>query len=179
MTARDVISQALALSEAASIPEAPGYEVRADGTVWSQRNWRGYGPRQIVPTRGPNGYPKVRLSLPDGRRINRAVHRLVALAFLGPRPEGAQIRHLNGDRTDARASNLAWGSAQQNAADRDRHGTTARGCRNGQARLSERQVIEIRSRASRGESQYAIASDFGVAQTTISRAVRGKGWAHV
>lgn len=175
----EVLDQIAARADAATIADAPGYEVRRDGTVWSLRNWRGMGYRMVSTVDGAGGYPKVRLSLPDGRRINRYVHRLVAQAFLGPRPAGAQIRHLNGDRSDARASNLAWGSALENAADRDRHGTTARGSRNSQARLSEAQVRAIRERAMAGELHYAIAASVGCHKSTISRIVRGDRWAHV
>ena len=44
----------------------PEYEVQADGSVWSNRNWRGYGRRQITPVLGAGGYLKVRLSRPTG-----------------------------------------------------------------------------------------------------------------
>ena len=38
------------------------------------------------------------------------VHRIVALAFLGPRPEGLEVSHLNGDDRDNRIENLCYES---------------------------------------------------------------------
>ena len=52
-----------------------------------------------------------------------------------------------------------------------------RGERNGRARLTEAQVEEIRARyVAGGVSQFALAEDYSVAQTTISAIVRGKNW---
>lgn len=43
------------------------------------------------------------------------VHRLVAEAFLGEQPDGAdQVDHLNDVRTDNRASNLRWTTRREN-----------------------------------------------------------------
>lgn len=70
------------------------------------------------------GYPHCGLTAHTGRRKTWKVHQLVLLAFVGPRPAGAiHIRHLNGDPTDCRVANLAYGTASQNAYDRVRHGT--------------------------------------------------------
>lgn len=46
-------------------------------------------------------------------------------------------------------------------------------------RLTPELVREARRRAALGETQRSIAKDFGVAQSAISRAVRGETWAHV
>ena len=60
----------------------------------------------------------------DGRVIKNAkVHHLVAEAFLGPRPEGLDIRHLDGDPLNNRADNLAYGTRSENIQDTVRHGT--------------------------------------------------------
>lgn len=50
----------------------------------------------------------------NGRTVNFRVHRLVADAFLGPRPPGAVIIHTNEDRTDNRAINLEYGTQRAN-----------------------------------------------------------------
>lgn len=68
-----------------------------------------------------NGYPYVTLyRTPEKRRAN--VHVLVLEAFVGPRPLGMEALHDNGDRADARVSNLRWGTHGENIADVVRHG---------------------------------------------------------
>ena len=106
----------------------PGYEVAGDGRVRSvDSNWRGYGPRELAQDPNEDGYPSVRLTVANKKRKRIAVHRLVARAFLGPCPDGCdQVRHLDGDKTNNRWDNLAWGTAAENAADRSAHGTAAR-----------------------------------------------------
>lgn len=42
------------------------------------------------------------------------VHKLVAFTFIGPRAEGMDIDHVNGDFLDNRASNLEYVSHQVN-----------------------------------------------------------------
>jgi hypothetical protein len=105
----------------------PGYEVSACGRVRSVvSNWRGYGERELTQEPNDDGYPSVRLTIANKRRKRIAVHRLVARAFLGPCPDGCdQIRHLDGNPTNNRCDNLAWGNAASNAADRSEHGRAA------------------------------------------------------
>lgn len=164
---------------AATIPDFTDYEVHSDGTVWSMTNWRGYGKRRLRPVLGKSDYLKVRLVSPDGRRVNRAVHRLVAGAFLGERPDGCEIRHLNGDKHDNRAANLAWGTAKENAKDRDRHGRTARGSRNGFAVLTEVDVRAIRRMICDGSAQRDVAATFGVSPRAVKHILDGETWRHV
>jgi hypothetical protein len=54
-----------------------------------------------------------------------SVHRLVMLAFVGPKPEGHIIRHLNDDPLDNWLNNLEYGTPAQNAEDRSRNRRTA------------------------------------------------------
>lgn len=158
----------------------PGYGITTDGTVWSlHSNWRGYGPRPLVPSVGRSGYLKVRMTTETGQRIGRPVHRLVAETFLGVAPRGAQVRHLNGNKVDNRASNLAWGTAAENADDRDRHGTTARGIKNGAAKLTDDAVQHIRQLRKHGISQRTIGRMIGVSQKTVFNVLAGNSWQHV
>lgn len=55
--------------------------------------------------------------------VTRSVHSLVAEAFLGPRPEGQEVRHLDGNGMNNDVSNLVYGTRQQNQRDRVEHGT--------------------------------------------------------
>ena len=110
------------------VEHTPGYEVTADGHVFSvSSNWRGYGRRELRQHPNSYGYPAVRLTINQARR-KYLVHRLVANKFLPPRPSPQhEIRHLDGEPTNNNASNLAWGTQLDNAADRERHGRTSHG----------------------------------------------------
>ena len=62
---------------------------------------------------GHKGYPQVTLCA-NGKSSSYPIHRLVLLAFVGPKPEGMHGAHLNGIKTDNRLINLAWVSASEN-----------------------------------------------------------------
>lgn len=169
----------------------PGYIVRPDGTIWSCTNWRGIGLRMLVPNPNKYGYLKVRCVLPNGKRKGIYVHKLVAEAFL-EKPDGCtQLRHLNGNRIDNRAENLRWGTAKENADDRESHGTTARDAHHGMhtrpesrrygertnlAKLTADQVTEIRKLRSNGAKCKDLAVQYGVRIETISSIVNGRTW---
>lgn len=105
----------------------PGYEgyydVSDQGRVRSWVPWRGTPvPRIVRPWVRPDGRLKVALCVPNPRTWHK-VHLLVARAFIGPRPEGQQTRHLNGAHQDNRLTNLAYGTPSQNRQDQMSHGT--------------------------------------------------------
>lgn len=103
------------------------YEVWANGRVYSHSNWRGYGSRELQQTPNEDGYASVRVYV-NGVRKRIAVHVLVARKFLPPRPSPKhEIRHLDGNRNNPHMDNLRWGTRQDNADDRERHGHTSRG----------------------------------------------------
>lgn len=63
------------------------------------------------------------LSVSIKRNNSRTVHSLVMEAFVGPRPEKQEVRHLNGNPADNRLVNLAYGTRTQNILDAVEHGT--------------------------------------------------------
>lgn len=71
------------------------------------------------------GYPAVVLS--RNRKVKGfLVHQLIAAAFLGPRPEGQEVRHWDGNPQNNNISNLLYGTPIENAQDKFRHGTGPR-----------------------------------------------------
>lgn len=86
------------------------YHVNEHGEIFSYA--RGLGTVLRTYPSG-SGYPSVYLWI-GNRRIFIAVHRLVAHKFIGPRPDGAVIMHLDGNRANSAASNLAYDSQSAN-----------------------------------------------------------------
>lgn len=152
------------------IPGHPGYFATRDGAIYTVLSGRGLRPAPVKLARhtGKDGYPRVRLS---GRRY--FVHRLVALTFIGPIPEGLETRHLNGVRSDARAENLAYGTAKENAADRVLHGTELYGERSPFSRWSDAEVRNaIALYRQGGITQREVGELLGTSQQVVSRWIK-------
>lgn len=152
----------------------PAYEVSNLGSIRSWLDSRGRI-KKIDPkilTGQMNGYPHVGLRRIDGGSIGAHVHSIVALAFIGPRPKGASIRHSNDDRTDNRVSNLVYGTHQENAIDRVRNQKSP-------AKVTESDVREIRERANRGESYGSISGDYPLSPGSIQRIAMGISFAYL
>ena len=107
------------------------------------------------------------------------IHVLVLTAFVSPRPNGMQCRHLDGCKSNNHVSNLAWGTPLENSADKILHGASNRGEKCYKAKLKAADVLEIRARAANGEKLAEIAKDFPVVPTGIFKIVRRETWKHV
>lgn len=93
------------------------YEVSDLGRVRSHKRAATQGIRILSTPLDSSGRPSVCVD-----RHARRVHNLVTLAFLGPRPDGQETRHLDGDKTNNVLSNLAYGTPKQNMEDSRRLG---------------------------------------------------------
>jgi hypothetical protein len=100
------------------IPGWPGYEVSDLGRVISHK--RGLD-RELRTFPGPAGHPRVQLTRSRKDRRTYFVHQLVMLAFVGPCPEGEEVRHLDGSRGNT-LTNLRYGTRRENAQDALAHG---------------------------------------------------------
>ena len=118
------------------------------------------------------GHQSVALCL-DGVVERRAPYCLALEAFIGPRPRGMQCCHIDGDPTNNRLENLRWGTAADNAADRDSHGRTIRGERHKLAKLSDDDAALIRAALAAGTGAATLATRFGVSRTIINRIKKG------
>lgn len=109
----------------------PGYEglyrVSDEGDIWSERRPRARGGLLRQYDDG-HGYPSVTLTS-KGVQKRFGVHQVVALAFLGPRPEGSEVRHRDGNPQNRAASNLLYGTHGENMQDMALHGTSNTGRR--------------------------------------------------
>lgn len=107
------------MTEWLPIPGFDGYEVSSDGQVVSLRRGRRTTLAQHIDA---CGYFRLGIYR-NGERINKRVHQLVADSFMGSRPDGAVIRHIDGDHRNNTVGNLCWGSQSENVCDSVAHGT--------------------------------------------------------
>lgn len=165
-----------------TIPGWPGYEVSNLGRVRSYRGLGGTVPylvRDPRPKRtwiAATGYLSVSLQVSPGRCSAVHVHSLVARAFLGPRPHGLQVAHNDGDRSNARLSNLRYATPVENAQDKVRHGTNLAGERNPRHKVIGEEVLRIRMEYAAGGRQKDIARRYRISQSQVSNIVRGQSW---
>lgn len=125
------------------------------------------------------GYRHVSL-ICGGKGKTKFIHRLVLEVFCGPpHSTSHQACHNNGLRDDNRLTNLRWGTAKENAADREIHGTQRFGTTQRCAKLDEDTVIDMRNQYRNGKSTYAMARDMKLSTNTVWSAVVGKTWKHV
>lgn len=106
----------------------------------------------------------------------------------GPIEGGLWVLHKCDNPPCVRPDHLFLGTAQDNTDDMIRKGrrrsggplVPLRGRKNGMARLTSEQVLEIRSLyAERAATQEALAARYGIDQTTVSSVVRRKNWRHI
>lgn len=162
------------------------YEVSDFGRVRRIKPYSGSGryrdctlPRLLKAAIGNAGYPFVELNDAPRRAVVN-VHKLVALAFLGPYPDGCEINHKDRNRSNAAASNLEYVSHSENVAHsytfEERMATVPRGMAHSNRRVDEDAVRFIRSSAA---SLSTLARKYGVGRGTIFDIRNRKTWRHV
>lgn len=97
------------------IASHPAYEVSDRGRV------RRIATGRLISIYTGDHYSKVRLKI--DKPATKNVHQLVAEAFLGPRPEGMEVCHNNGDHHDNRLDNIRYDTHSNNQRDQAKHGT--------------------------------------------------------
>lgn len=157
------------------------YSVSSDGLIRAEekhvfRSTGGYDmPQKIMKTPGDGkGYARFN-ARKDGRAFHLFVHQCVALAFLGPRPKGHEVRHLDGNSQNNRLENLAYGTRSDNIRDAKRHGTFPIGKDRPGAKLTAEQAQDIANSSDLAED---IAARFGIKVGTVYQIRMGLTWAH-
>lgn len=86
-----------------------GYLVTSEGEIFSKRK----NGKKLTPHPNHKGYMMVGVML-DGLLQKKAVHSIIAECFLGERPAGYQVDHIDNVRSHNRASNLRYVTASEN-----------------------------------------------------------------
>lgn len=160
------------------VHDHPHVEVSNLGNV---RNvWR----NQVIARRQQrhqNGYLTVTVRTGVKRGVVRRVHVLVAEAFIGPKPIGMDVNHIDGDKANNRLENLEYVSRSENLKHSWRIGTSTytpfreRGEHHVRAKVRDQDVIDIQSAFAAGEDRKAIAARYGISYHTVWDYTSGRG----
>lgn len=160
------------------LPDYPGYEVSTFGRFANCRSGR-----RVIHAGGARagGHMVVKPRKAVGRTASVQVllHRLVMEAFVGPRPPGMVIRHLDGNPRNNRLDNLAYGTPAENSADMIRHGRGCQGERSNTARLTRSLVLDMRRKHAMGRSCLSLSKEYGVSQWCAYAAITKRSWKHI
>jgi len=172
---------------AVPIPGFPGYHINRAGRVWSAHR-KGRIPRGArsarldrhewtlrKPWRDPEGYLHHTLARGGkGLRLRIALHVLVAASFIGPRPEGLVVAHLDGDKSNNCIENLAYVSQRENIEHKRAHGTMPCGDRSHLSRMTDRQCLRMLDCLDVGYSRREVAGAFGVSIAHVAALKTGR-----
>lgn len=108
----------------------------------------------------------------------RFIHQLIALAWVGPRPDSAVVNHKNGIKTDNRPENLEWVTQRDNMLHAYSTGLKlSTGENNGNCKLTDADVVSILESPHAGTTE--LAKRFCVSPRTIRLIRSGAAWRHI
>lgn len=123
-------------------------------------------------SKNPDGYGDLRIRGPV-----RSAHRVSYEAHIGPIPAGMLVRHSCDNPGCINPSHLLLGTTQDNVDDREERGRRdVRGEDNGMAKLTEADVIHIRTSPARPKE---LCEMYGIDRTNVWAIRAGKTWKHV
>jgi hypothetical protein len=155
------------------IPGYSDYAVSEDGEVKriteKTNTWSG---RLLKQRKDNGGYLYVHLY--NGKH-SLNIHRLVAMAFLGPCPAGSEVNHKDGDRTNNHYKNLEYVTKGQNLSHAYKIGNrNHKGENHPEAKLFNHQITQIKKLRKSGLSCIDLARNFGISRTYVWKITSGR-----
>ncbi len=150
----------------------PDYHISETVKVYSMK----YGHRKTLKQCiNSHGYRVVTLYR-NGAKHTYTVARLMLETFVSACPFGMEVCHGPKGKLDDSLENLCWGTPSKNMGeDKLRDGADQRGEKNGRSKLTQKQVLKIRSLEGRMLLRE-IATIFNIHLATVSRIIRHQLW---
>lgn len=166
------------------IPEYEGrYQVSNLGNVLNKRTGRLLNPFDRQPNTPRARYLTVHLgSRHLGKRfMNKSVHSLVMLAFVGERPENYVIHHKDHNPSNNILDNLVYCTQSENRLHDFKDGAQSfLGSKNNSAIINEISVLEIVGlRINKKMTLRSIGEIYGLSTTGVSSIMNGHTWSHI
>lgn len=158
------------------------YYIRDDGKIFSTKNiGRGKPHKELSQNLRYDGYPIVTLGK-TGHRVQKTVHRIIAETFI-PNPNNLpEVDHIDNNKLNNNASNLRWISSFENKSriPFETRSNCRIGSKNGNAKLSEDDVLEIRELYSTGAfTKSKLSNIYKCGWSTISHIINRETWKNI
>lgn len=148
------------VEEWSEIPGAAGYKISNFGNVIGM-----LGGKYKTPV-NHKGYPMIRI---PARKFCQSLHKVVADLFIGPRPEGMQINHIDGNKLNSRWDNLEYISCKDNINHAINLGLRERKANLKTGMFDKTQLAVIRHCFAAGFGNQEISRHFRCHHSTISK----------
>ena len=172
-TIREITTEKPTTEEWKPITDFEGYFVSNWGRVLSIRPTNGKGgftpdkPTYLKAGIGSNGYQIVVLRK-DEKSYTKRVHKLVAKEFLGFEDD-VLVNHKDGDKSHNWSTNIEKSNHSENLQHAYDTGLRPKGEDIYCAKLTDKQVFDIRVSLEYGEKSKVLEEKYGVSETTICR----------
>jgi hypothetical protein len=149
------------------------YLVSNLGNVYNE-----YTSKHLKPFANNNGYLNIDIFTASDRQ-RFSVHRMVAMTFLENLDNLPCVNHKDGIKTNNRIENLEWCTHSENSVHAIETGLSSIGESHSNAKLTEKDVLEIQRLFEEGKNDKEITKLFNVTSGVISAIRLGKTWKHV
>ncbi len=148
------------------------YLVSDDGRVYNETT------KNEISIIYSNRYEKVKLQLKN-KTHTKAVHRLVAETFLEKVEGKNEVNHIDGDRRNNNVNNLEWVTHLENMQHASMLRLMSSGSTHLSAKLSEKDVADIRILFSQGVCDADIVKEFNIGPGTVAKIRYRQTWKDV
>jgi len=160
-------------------PCLDGYEVSNAGRIRrSKPGRRTFAGKVLKPGLASMGYLTVAPVI-DGKNVTHYVHKLVAAAFIGPRPDGMLVNHKDTNKQNNRDSNLEYITFAGNMAHAADAGVMAHGVDHYCAKMTNESVRALRADRATGLPYSKLAKKYGIVISQAWQIANGNSWGHV
>lgn len=153
----------------------PAYEVSDHGRV---RNLQRQTLKKIFLCDTGQHRPLVWL-FSEGKKKKCLVSRLVMIAFNPDRPLKHVVCHNDGNQKNNKLENLRWDTHKSNSHDRFEHGTIIQGEKCNLSKLSQDDILTIRSIEKHRGINKKLATHYGVSINNIWKIRTNRTWKHI
>lgn len=154
------------------------YYVNEQGEIFSNKSGE---LKKMATTINNKGYQCVNLYI-DGKKFTKKLHRMILETFRPNDDDSLQTNHIDGNKLNNNIQNLEWvtGSENMKHAFENNLKEPQKGEKNGMAKLTEFEVLNLRSMYKTGDfTQRYLADIFLMSVSQVSRIVNNKKWKHI